>query len=186
MKAEEGTANVIDWSRDGRFILYYGAYPKTGFDLWILPLAGDPRPIPFLQTAFNEDNGAFAPDVNWIAYTSNESGRDEVYVQPFPATGGRYQISRSGGTQPTWRGDGRELYFLTPDGTMMAAAIDATPRFEAGIPQPLFASGVASTVNRRQYAVTKDGQRFLVIVAQQRSSPTPLTVVVNWQATVQK
>jgi Tol biopolymer transport system component len=186
MKADEGTAQVIDWSRDGRFLIYFGTYPKNGFDLWILPLAGDKKPFPFLQTGFNEDNGAFAPDVKWIAYTSNESGRDEVYVQPFPATGGRYQISKSGGTQPLWRGDGRELFFLTPDGTMMAASINATHGFEAGIAQPLFASGVASTVNRRQYAVTRDGKRFLVIVAQQRSSPTPLTVVVNWPAAVRQ
>ena len=186
MKFDEGTANPLDWSRDGQFILYYNQSPKTGLDLWVLPLAGDRKPFPILQTPFNEDHGAFAPDVKWLAYTSNESGREEVYVQPFPATGGKHQISRSGGSQPLWRGDGQELFFLAPDGTMVAASISTGNGFEAGIPQPLFASGVVFSGNRHQYAAAKDGRHFLVNVPQQRSSPTPLTVVVNWQAAVQK
>jgi eukaryotic-like serine/threonine-protein kinase len=183
MKLDEGTAS-LDWSRDGKFILYFKPSPKTGVDLWVLPLTGDKKPFPFLQTAFNEDNGAFSPDTRWVAYSSNESGSDQVYIQPFPATGSKYQVSRSGGTQPMWRGDGRELFFLAPDGTMMAASITTSPGrgVEAGIPQALFASGVAVFGNRHQYAVTGDGSRFLVNVPQQGSTPTPLTVVVNWQS----
>jgi hypothetical protein len=179
-KLDEGTA-VLDWSRDGRFLIYFTPSPKTGVDLWVLPLEGDKKPIPFLQTTFNEDHGAFSPDAHWVAYTSNESGREEVYVQPFPATGGKYQISQNGGAQPMWRGDGRELFFLAPDSTMMAASIAIGSGVEAGIPQALFASGAAMIGNRHQYAVTRDGQRFLVNVPQQGSTPTPLTVVVNWQ-----
>ena len=181
LKGEEGI-NPLDWSRDGRFILYFTQSAKTGWDLHVLPTTGDKKPFPFLQTAFNDDHGAFAPDVRWVAYTSNESGRDEVYVQPFPATGGKYRISQNGGTQPLWRGDGRELFFLAPDSTMMAASINAAKGFEAGIPQALFVSGAAFTNNRHQWAVARDGQRFLINLPQQRSNPTPLTVVVNWQA----
>jgi Tol biopolymer transport system component len=175
-------SNPLDWSRDGRFLLYYNQSPKTGWDLWALPLTGDKKPFPFLQTAFNEDNGTFAPDTKWIAYVSNESSRDEVYVQPFPPTGAKYRVSSNGGTYPTWRGDGRELFFLQPDGTMMAAPIKVGSGIEPGIPQALFPSGIPLLGNRHQYAVTKDGQRFLLIVPQGRSTPTPLTVVVNWQA----
>ena len=181
LKGEEGT-NPIDWSRDGRFILYFVQSPGSGFKLGVLPTDGDKKPYPLTETRFNNDHGAFSPDVKWVAYTSNESGREDVYVQAFPGTGGSYRVSRNGGTQPMWRGDGRELYFLAPDSTMMAAAISTENGFEAGIPQPLFASGAVNfTGNRRQYAVTKDGQRFLINLPQQRATPTPLTVVVNWQ-----
>jgi len=109
-----------------------------------------------------------------------------VYVQPFPAAGGKYQVSRDGGTQPMWRGDGRELFFLAPDGTLMAAAITTAPQFQPANPQSLFVSGTSRVMNRHAYAVTKDGQRFLVNVAQPQSNQTALTVVVNWPATVPK
>jgi Tol biopolymer transport system component len=182
VKSDESPAYPLDWSHDGRFVLYESQAPKTGADLWVLPLAGDKKPFPFLQTAFSEDNGTFAPDTKWIAYVSNESGRDEVYVQPFPATGAKFRVSRDGGTYPMWRGDGRELFFVSLDGTMMAASINTGSGIEPGIPQALFPSGITLTGNRRQYAVTKDGQRFLLNVPLGRSTPTPLTVVVNWQA----
>jgi eukaryotic-like serine/threonine-protein kinase len=182
LQGEEGT-NPIDWSRDGRFILYFVQTPGSGFKLGVLPTEGDKKPYPLTETAFNSDHGAFSPDVKWVAYTSNESGREDVYVQAFPGKGGSYRVSRNGGTQPMWRGDGRELFFLAPDSTMMAVAISAANGFEAGIPQALFASGAVNfTGNRRQYAVTRDGQRFLINLPQQRATPTPLTVVVNWQA----
>jgi Tol biopolymer transport system component len=148
--------------------------------VWVLPLFGDRTPIPVVQTEFAEDSGAFSPDSRWIAYQSAESGQDQVYVQPFPATGGKYQVSKGGGTKPLWRADGRELFFQSLDSTMMAATIDTTHRFEAGIPKPLFQTGAATS--RPNVAVTKDGQRFLVNTGLQRSSTVPLTVVVNWQA----
>jgi Tol biopolymer transport system component len=169
-----------DWSPDGKFILYTSV---RGFDLWLLPVTGDRKPIPFLQGPFIEDLGAFAPTGRWIAYRSNESGTEEIYVQPFPATGAKFQISRGGGTQPIWRRDGRELFFLAPDGTMMAASIAAGAQFEFSTPRPLFASGVDSSVGtlRRTYTVTRDGQRFLLNVPE-RSSPVELSVIVNWPA----
>jgi len=189
LKGDEGT-NPLDWSRDGRFILYFTyltQLPGLGFSLGVLPTTGDKKPYPLLQSKFSNDHGAFSPDARWVAYTSNESGRDDVYVQPIPPTGAKYRISRNGGTQPMWRSDGRELFFLAPDSTMMAVQISTTHGFEAGIPQTLFVSGAVNfTGNRRQYAVAKDGQRFLINLPQQRAMPTPLTVVTNWQAPAQR
>ena len=107
------------WSHDGRFLLYYiGNAPKTGSDLWILPLQGDRKPTLLLGTEFNESQGSFSPDMRWVAYASNESGRNEVYVRPFAASGpggvpafgeGKWQVSRDGGSQPKWRADGKEI-----------------------------------------------------------------------------
>jgi len=181
LKGEEGT-NPIDWSRDGKFILYFVQSPGSGFNLYVLPTEGEKKPYPLVQTSFNSDHGAFSPDGKWVAYTSNESGREDVYVKAFGETGDRFRVSRNGGTQPMWRGDGRELFFLAPDSTMMAASINTSSGFDAGIPLPLFSSGAVNfTGNRRQYAVTHDGQRFLINLPQQRATATPLTVVVNWQ-----
>ncbi|MBI3491301.1 MAG: PD40 domain-containing protein [Acidobacteria bacterium] len=185
LKADAPVASMTptDWSRDGRFIAYTGTAP--GADLWILPLSGDRKPFAFLQTPFIESSAVFAPDGRWIAYRSDESGQSQVYVQPFPATGGKFQVSKNGGVQPSWRGDGKELFFIAPDATMMAAAIDTTRQFEAGVPQSLFQSGIA-VLSTRLYGVTRDGKRFLVVGVPQRSSALPLTVVVNWLSAVQK
>ena len=119
-----------DWSRDGRYILYEEGGDATGSDLWVLPMTGStggPRkPVPFLQTAFNEMLGQFSPDGRWVAYISDESGRNEVYVRSFPAGSGKFQISNNGGTQPRWRDDGKEIYYLAPDGKLMAATVKFT------------------------------------------------------------
>ena len=175
----------------GRFVAYVVGGTSGSNDIWILPLSGDHKPFAFAQTPFTETNAVFAPDGRWLAYQSNETGLAQVYVQPFPPTGGKYLVSRDGGRHPVWRRDGRELFFLSPDSRMMAAAIDTTRQFEAGIPQPLFGSASTVTVstfvgNGVQYAVSKDGKRFLVNTVQQQPSTTPLTVVVNWLSAVQK
>ena len=153
-------AYPTDWSRDGRFIAYTQGAGGNG-DVWILPLQGDRKPFPLANSSFAEDAATFSPDGRWIAYSSNESGQFQVYVQPFPPAAGKYQISRNGGAQPMWRGDGRELFFIAPDSTMMAAQIDTARGFEAGVPQTLFASRAGTTLQgRRQYAVTGDGKRI--------------------------
>jgi serine/threonine protein kinase/Tol biopolymer transport system component len=170
-----------DWSSDGRFLLYYDQDPTTKFDLWVLPLSGDKKPIPFLQTEFNELEGVFSPDGKWIAYQSDESGRYEVYVQPFPA-GGKSQISRSGGTRPRWRRDGRELFYLDTDGKMMAVDLRTGASFQAGVPQPLFETHITTMETR--YAVTRDGQRFLLPVSLGEAGPA--TVVINWTAGIKR
>jgi Tol biopolymer transport system component len=179
-RGTESLQSPTDWSHDGRFLAFTAFSARNRGDVWVLPLFGDRTPIPVVQTAFSEDSGAFSPDGRWIAYQSAESGQDQIYVQPFPATGGKYQVSKGGGVRPLWRADGRELFFQALDSTMMAAAIDTTRQFEAGMPKPLFQTGAA--ISRRNVAVTRDGQRFLVNTGIQRSSTVPLTVVVNWQA----
>ena len=176
-----------DWSADGRFIVY--AVPPNGtvaLDLWAIPLSGDRRPIAIAQGPGVQNRAAFAPDGRWVAYTSDESGSPQIYVQPFPVAGGRFQISRDGGAQPQWRGDGKELFFVTPDGSVMSAAIDTTRDFQAGIPQILFQASPASAAGRRQYAAARDGKRFLMINTDRAAIGSPLTVVVNWLASVPK
>jgi dipeptidyl aminopeptidase/acylaminoacyl peptidase len=183
------TAQVpTDWSRDGRYIAFTKmptARELGSTDVWVLPLFGDRKPIPIANTAFQEDSAVFSPDGRWIAYSSNESGQTQVHVQPFPATGEKYQVSKINGAQPMWRGDGKELFFIATNSTIMAAPVNATAHFESGLPQPLFVSGATSS-SRRQYAVTRDGRRFLVNRVEQQTSATPLTVVVNWLSAVQK
>ena len=175
------------WSTDGRYIAYTlsGGFPRTA-DVWIFPLFGDRKPFPLAETEFLEGSATFSTDGRWVAYTTNEPGWPNVYVQPFLRTGGKYPVSRDGGYQPRWRSDGKELFYFALDGTMMTVPVDATGEFRAGAPQPLFRMGAMANSYRQQFAVTKDGQRFLVNAPSQQSSGPQLTVVVNWIATIQK
>ncbi len=173
---------ALDWSRDGRFFLYGNQDPKTKYDLWVLPLSGDRKPIPFAQTEFDETQGQFSPDGRWIAYGSNESTRQQVYVQPFPASGGKWQISSEGGTMPRWRADGKELFFLSADQRLMCAEIKTTPKFDASVPKPLFQSRVWGATNTAfRYAPSGDGRRFLMISQLQETASAPITAVLNWK-----
>jgi Tol biopolymer transport system component len=180
-----------DWSADGRYVASARTQGTAGSsDIWALPLFGDRKPFPLVQTPFTEMNATFSPDGRWFAYQSNESGQTQIYVQPFPPTGGKFLVSKNGGAQPGWRWDGKELFFLSPDSRIVEAAIDTTDQFQAGIPTPLFTVATTAGANAgelgRQYAVTKDGRRFLVNVIQEQSTAIPLTVVVNWLAAVQR
>jgi Tol biopolymer transport system component len=132
---------ATSWSRDGRFLLYTTENPETKSDLWVLPVQGDHKPTPFLRTEFNESSGQFSPDGHWIAYTSDESGSDEIYVREFSSgsegswdAAGKWLISKSGGTEPRWRGDGKELFYVAPDAKLMSVEISANPVFQAGMP----------------------------------------------------
>ena len=188
-------ARTDQWSWDGRFIVFTRIEPKTGLDLWVLPMgdgvAADRKPVKFLDTEFNEDQGQLSPDSQWMAYTSDESGQREVYVRPFPSGAGKWPISTAGGEQPRWRGDGKKLFYLDADKNVTAVDVNGVrapkPLFDAGIPVPLFESHIFGSANDLndvfQYDVTADGKRFLVIVnaADAVSSP-PLPVVVNWGA----
>jgi Tol biopolymer transport system component len=177
-----------DWSRDGRLILYRDQDPKTESDLWVLPLEGDRKPRPLVQTPFTEFQGRFSPDGRWFAYTSNETGREEVYVQSFPPSGGKWQISTNGGVQARWRRDGRELYFHSASNEAMSVDISAAQNgaFKAGVPRKLFGVGLASRLSERNsWDVTPDGQRFLVNLTSNQLAAAaglaaPITVVVNW------
>ena len=176
----------VSWSPDGHFIIYVAAGGTTRSDLWVLPLSGDRKPFPFLQTQFTEAQGQFSPDGRWIAYASSESGRPEVYVAPFPAPGGRWQISTAGGNWPRWRHDGKEIFYLAPDNKLMVATVNGQGAgFAVGAVGPLF--DVRPSPVRYSYDVSPDGQQFLVnTVGNQAAPATPITVVVNWTAGLKK
>jgi eukaryotic-like serine/threonine-protein kinase len=178
---------LSQWSRDGQFIVYAENDRKTGWDIWMLPVRDDgkPRgmPTPFLQTEFGEFQGQLSPNGRWMAYVSDESSQREVYVRPFPVSDGKWKVSTGGGVQPRWRGDGNELFFVTPEGKMMAVPVKAIagpkPSFEPGTPVALFDAHLDTAGLAVRYDVTLDGTRFFVetIAA---SSPARLTVWANW------
>ena len=177
-----------DWSSDGKYLLYNTDRGKTRADLWVLPLEPGGKPSPYLQTEFNEVLARFSPDVHWVAYSSDESGHSEVYVQSFPAGAGKWQISNGGGSQPRWRADGRELYYVAPNNAVMAVDVDTAHGFHPATPRLLFHSrmmsiNTVSTGNLR-YAPTADGKRFVMITAPDDSrDDNPITVILNWQPT---
>jgi eukaryotic-like serine/threonine-protein kinase len=176
------------WSPDGRFILYVSTGTPTGNDLLVLPLSGDRKPVPFLQTQFNEGAGHFSPDGRWVAYQSDESGKYEVYVAPFPGPAGKWQISTAGGQAPRWRRDGTEIFYVAPDNRMMVAAANGKGgTFEVSAVKPLFETH-AITGRGYSYDVSADGQKFLINSAahQNGSGPAPITVVLNWTAALKK
>jgi Tol biopolymer transport system component len=186
----------LDWSRDGRFLLYGVQDPKSATDLWVLPMTGERRPFPVLQSSFDEIEGQFAPDGRWLAYASNESGRYEIYIRTFPETGGKWQVSVAGGVQPRWQRDGHELYYVAPDTRLMAVPIRPAPEahtLEAGAPVPLFPTRLATAGNiptngflaRAQYAVAADG-RFLMNTSADEGVTSPITIVQNWDAALKK
>jgi serine/threonine-protein kinase len=178
----DGTSS---WSPDGQLLGFYdtlNAAGSTDRNIWLLPLAGDRKPRPFLQTPFNEAALMFSPDGRWVAYVSDESGRNEVYVLPFPGPGGKWQISVNGGGDPVWARSGRELFYL--EGTqMMAVDIETQPTFRAGTPRRLFDGGFVTGVGRVPvYDVAPDG-RFLMVQetsGEGEEGPASIVVVENW------
>jgi serine/threonine protein kinase/Tol biopolymer transport system component len=176
----------LDWSPDGRFLLYRVELRATTYDLWALPLDGDRKPFPVVQTNFDERDGQFSPDGRWIAYESNESGRFEIYVQSFPGRGGKWQMSATGCAQVRWRRDGKELFCIGLDGRLMAVPFRVGSdgqTVEPSNPVALFAAripgGAIQGSFKHQYAVSPDGQRFL-INSQIATAASPITLVLNW------
>jgi eukaryotic-like serine/threonine-protein kinase len=179
----EGNEHPIDWSPDGKFLLVHAN--GNGIDLMVLPLTGEPKPIPLLSSSADEAQGQFSPDGRWVAYTSSESGRNEVYVKQFPKGESKWQISSAGGSEPRWRGDGRELFYLAPDGTIMAVSVKAGSSLEVAPPVALFKTGITpANLNAwggaHQYDVTKDGSRFLISSLVVPAIDPNLNVIVNW------
>jgi eukaryotic-like serine/threonine-protein kinase len=171
----------LDWSRDGRYLLYQ--------DKDDLSALADGQSVPVLKTASRERHGQFAPGGNWIAYASDESKRTDVYVQSFPGSAGKWMISPAGGSQPRWRRDGNELFFVALDGKVMAVPVKADSSFEYGAPTALFELPelpIGLFASGFRYAVTGDGQRFLVLSSAEPASARPVTVLTNWLATVKK
>ena len=147
-------------------------------DIWMLAFAGEHKPQPLLQTKFNEQLGQVSPDGNWLAYQSDESGSTEVYVTQFPQPAGSWRNSTAGGSNPRWRGDGKELFFVASRKLWAASVMSGD--FKSGIPQPLF------EIEGINYAPSKDGQRFLVSVVTERAPAPPITVVLNWTTDLQR
>jgi Tol biopolymer transport system component len=188
-----GQLQPTGWSPDGRFLLYAGyavsASGTASLDLGVLP-SDDSKPVPFMETGFNEDEGRFSPNGRWVAYVSNQSGVSEVYAREFSTdfsrgsagTGGSRLVSRGGGTEPRWRGDGRELFYLAPNGKMMAVDVIAGQEFDVGTPTPLFQTPAGAIVGD----VSADGKRFLLVSPVGPSASVPFTVVLNWTAGLKK
>ena len=176
----------MDWSLDGRFLLYDSVSAKGGVDIWALPLEGR-KAFEVVQTQFNERLGQFSPDGKWIAYQSDKTGRFEIYVQPFPGTGGDVPVSTDGGTQVRWNPRGTELFYVAADDRLMAVPIrvpaNATT-VEVG--KPLWMSGTnmggaIPTANRHAYMVAPDGQSFVINSGPEDASALPITVIQNWK-----
>jgi eukaryotic-like serine/threonine-protein kinase len=179
----------MSWSPDGASVVYWEGNPKTSSDQWLVPLSGDKKPRPLLQSAFNEGHPQISPNGRWVAYMSNETGEPEVYVRSFPDGTGKRQVSSGGGTFARWRKDGKELFFLstTSSGKLMSVKVNPSgSTFEYGDPVALFDSGYinfAHGLNYHTYAVSPDGQRFLIPRpegATNTAQSTPITVVMNW------
>jgi Tol biopolymer transport system component len=180
---------VTDWSNDGRFILYQESAANRMADLWALPLFGDKKPFPIIQSNFRESQAKFSPDGRWIAYVSDESGSAQVYVQNFPTAGRKLMVSINGGFQPRWRRDGKELFYFGTDNKLMAVQVKTNgDDFEAGSPSSLFQASLIPPIPIGGSAaeVTHDGQRFLINVLVDESSSSPAIVVQNWTASLKR
>jgi dipeptidyl aminopeptidase/acylaminoacyl peptidase len=183
LTTSEYTSVPGSWSPDGQTLAFHDANAKTDNDIWMLPLS-DRKPQPYLQTPFNEGNPRFSPEGRWIAYVSDESGRTEVYVQPYPGPGGKWQVSKDGGTEPVWNRNGRELFYRSGN-KMMAVETTTQPNFALGNPRMLFERPYAlSAVPVSNCDVSPDGKRFLMIrpadEGQAQAASTQINVVQNW------
>ena len=170
------------WSPDGRFLLYNRIDPKTGADIWVLPTEGEKKPFVFLQTPSSETAPRFSPDGKFVVYVSQDQGRPEIFVQTFPASGNRWQISNNGGRAPAWRSDGKEMFFVSGDNKLMSVDVTTTNGFEVGIPMSLFdliPLGAFSFGNVN-FAPSLDGQRFLITHQRESVRSLQYVVVQNW------
>jgi Tol biopolymer transport system component len=171
---------LSSWSKNNQYIIFDVDDPRTKLDIWFLPLFGDRKPQPYLNTPVDEWVGQLSPDGKWMAYTSNESGRYEVYVQGFPPAGAKWQVSLNGGLHPRWRADGKELFYVAANQKLMAQTVDLATQFSQGSTQELFELGIHNIFTiRSPYAVSHDGQRFL-LAGSRTDDVTPVHVVLHW------
>jgi serine/threonine protein kinase/Tol biopolymer transport system component len=188
----DGWKRPTSVSLDGRFLLYsvQSLSQATKSDLWVLPLSGDPKPVPFVQDEFDDSDGQFSPDARWVAYVTNESGGNNVFVRAFSgdvragstSAGGKVLVSKGGGAAPRWRRDGKELFYVSASGAVMAVDIDTSQGIKSGVPRTLFKVDGALA----DWGVSPDGSRFLFAVPAKQSGPAPFSVVLNWQATLKR
>jgi len=179
---------ATDWSKDGRYLAGLRNMSKTGWDIYILPIQPGAKPYLFVATEYRELGPRFSPDGHWLAYSSNESGRREVYVQPFPGGGGKWQVSTQGGGDAEWRSDGKELFFVSPGGRLMSVDIESHgASLQLGLPKAIM-TGLVTDGNQigHNYAVSADGQRFLIRTSERAGEIPATTVFVNWTSTIGK
>jgi hypothetical protein len=168
-------------SHDGEYLIYDElSAPDTGSNVGMLRMAQPDALVPLVRTAFDESAGAISPDGRWLAYSSDDAGRSEVFIQPLQG-GRRVQVSTVGGRHPRWRGDGRELFYLAPDGGLMALSVSVAPALALGTPALLFRVALASQQwGGNQYDVTRDGQRFIINVDETGGETAPIAVILDW------
>jgi eukaryotic-like serine/threonine-protein kinase len=181
LKAGE-TLLAQEWSRDGRWLAVNRLGAKTGWDIWGLAMAGPEKGklVPVVQGPFIELRPSFSPDGNWIAYQSNESGRAEIYVRPFPGPGGKWQVSSSGGSEPVWSGDGREIYYVSAASKLVSVPVTAAATFAAGQPKELFDVRLQPIQIRNRWLANREDTRFLFLEPEGAARALPMTVVLNW------
>ena len=183
-------AGPSSWSSDGSLLIYQTTHPQTGGDIWALPLAGKSEQSPVVDTAADEQYGTLSPDGRWLAYISNETGAYEVYVQSFPSTGFKRQVSTQGGFEPQWRRDGKELFYMAPNQTLMAVGVKSNPTtLEVITTEALFATRIKwmeIQAVAHHYAAAPDGQRFLISSVTDEARSVPVTIVLNWSAALKK
>ena len=176
---------ATDWSTDGKFLLFNVlGDPKNKTDIWILPMNGEGKPSPFLQTEYSESNARFSPDRKWIAYQSDASGKNEIYVRPFPGPGAQWQVSASGGTFPTWNRSGREIFFLNGSKIMSAEVNGNGSTFETGKVKLYFDPQIVGGIT--VYDISDDGQKILLGITKAQRITEPMTLVINWPAEARK
>jgi Tol biopolymer transport system component len=166
--------SLDSWSPDGRYVSYTKRGERGKTELWVLPLSEERKPFPAIRSEFNLKQGRISPDGRWLAYVSDESGMDQIFVQTFPEPRGKWQVSANGGVDPLWRRDGKELFYISPEGMVMASPVRAGAAFEAGIPTELFRG------RSDAYAISPDGGRFLMASPPPDASSTPIQIVAGW------
>jgi Tol biopolymer transport system component len=192
LTVESTSTYPTSWSPDDRFILYdRNEGSQANRHIMVLPLDGTTKPFRFIETSAEELDGQFSPNGQWVAYTSNETGTGEIYVQPFSkSAGGKWRVSQGGAQAPQWRSDGMELYYIRQDGTLMAVDVSKSTakEFQAGATTPLFKVPLGGGTG--SYNAAADGRRFLVGLsvtnAAKRRDETPFTVILNWETLLRK
>ena len=186
-----GEANVLifdkrrkvpsDWSRDGRYLLFHAITPRNQWDVEAYSFE-EKKIIPLLRSSYAESSAKFSPDAQWFVYTSDESGRFEVYVQHFPDPGGKWQVSQGGGFMPVWSRDGQQIHYYSLDGQLMTVSVQTTPSFSADPPRLQFPVRlrVFTGLTRAQYDVAPDGRFLVNVIAEEQRESEPITLVQNW------